>query len=201
MGVVTRWRTVLASALVAFGVGGAVLLTPATVSAGPPPPSGNLILNGNFATINETVPNDGYLTVNAGDPTTISDWTVDTPSVYSGEGAGSVDVVSSGYNDWGCDGSNNCIDLAGTPGPPGGLYQDVTTTIGEEYSLSFASAVNGDEATGISHTMGVTVTGVTDDTVDASDVVTALSAGAAAPVGAEHSHLLRIVGPKPDRVR
>ncbi len=132
----------------------------------------------NFPTINETVPNDGYLTVNAGDPTTISDWTVDTPSVYSGEGAGSVDVVSSGYNDWGCDGSNNCIDLAGTPGPPGGLYQDVTTTIGEEYSLSFASAVNGDEATGISHTMGVTVTGVTDDTVDASDVVTALSRGA-----------------------
>jgi Protein of unknown function (DUF642) len=175
MGMVNRWRAVLASALVAFGVGGAVLLTPATVSAGPTPPT---IQNGNFGTINGTVPNDGYLTVNASDATTISHWTVDTPSVYSGEGAGSVDVVSSGYNDWGCDGSNNCIDLAGTPGPPGGLYQDVTTTIGEEYSLSFASAVNGDEATGISHTMGVTVTGVSDNTVDASDVVSAVSAGA-----------------------
>jgi Protein of unknown function (DUF642) len=152
MGSVTRWRAVLASALVAFGVGGAVLLTPATASAGPPA----TILNGNFSAISGTVPTDNYLTVDAPDSTTIDDWTVVTPSYYGGSG-GSVDVVSDGY--WASEDGSNSIDLAGSTGVPGGIYQDVATTPYEEYSLSFYSAVNGDDPSGLTHTMGVTVNG------------------------------------------
>jgi hypothetical protein len=178
MGMVKRWRTILASALVAFGVGGAVLLTPATVSAGPPPPSGNLILNANFETIPTVpVPTGGYLTVDAGDSTTIPHWTVVTPASYTGSNVGSVDVVSTSYNGWECQGgSANCIDLAGTTEAPGGLFQQVTTTPGEEYSLSFESAVNGDESTtdGVTHTLGVTVNGSTIDTVQAVPASTPL---------------------------
>ena len=142
---------------------------PATAGAAPV----NLIQNGSFETTNVPVPSDGYLTVDAGDSTTIPDWTVVTPASYIAAGnsptAGSVDVVSSGYNNWGCEDGNNCIDLAGTTDAPGGLVQAVTTTPGVEYSLSFWSAVNGDENTedGVTHTLGVTVNGSTIDTVQA----------------------------------
>jgi choice-of-anchor C domain-containing protein len=154
MGVVTRWRAVLASALVTFGVGGAVLLTPATVGAVPPT---NMIQNGNFGTINGTVPADDYLTVDAGS-STIANWIVVTPSLYGSSG-GSVDVVSDGY--WASEDGSNSIDLAGSTGAAGGIYQDITTTPYEEYSLSFYSAVNGDDPSNTAHTMGVSVNGTT----------------------------------------
>ncbi len=125
----------------------------------------NLIQNPSFETIAGST--TSYLTVDAGDSTTISDWTVDTPSVYQG-GGGSVDVVSNDY--WNTEDGDYSIDLAGTTGVPGGLYQDVATTPGVEYTLSFWSAVNGDETPGNSHTMGVTVNGSTVDTVTALGV-------------------------------
>jgi len=139
-----------------------------TATAGASP--SNLIQNGSFETTTTPVPTDGYLTVDALDSTTIPGWTVVTPSVYDTTG-GSVDVVSSGYNGWGCEDGSNCIDLAGTTGVPGGLSQDVATIPGAEYSLSFYSAVNGDQTPGVSHTLGVTVNG------SAVDTVTAVSAG------------------------
>jgi hypothetical protein len=177
MGRVDRWRAILASALVTFGVGGAVLLTPATVSAVPVSPV-NLIQNGSFETISGTVPPDGYLTVDADDSATIPGWTVVTPASYVEAGnsstAGSVDVTSSGYNNWGCESGNNCIDLAGTTEAPGGLVQSVPTTTGEEYSLSFWYSVNGDEATGVTHTLDVYI----DGSSTAIDTVKPVSAGA-----------------------
>ncbi len=142
----------------------------ATAGAIPPPPPVNLIQNGSFE--NPVVTPGSYLTVDAG-ATTIPDWTVVTPASYISAGnspnAGSVDVVSSTYNDWGCEDGSNCIDLAGTTEAPGGLVQAVTTTPGVEYSLSFWSAVNGDESTGdgVTHTLGVTVNDSTIDTVQA----------------------------------
>ncbi len=155
-GAVARWRAVFASALFTFGVGGAVILMPATAGAGPV--TVNLIHNGNFATINGTVPTDSYLTVDAGDFLDPSDdWAVVTPSMYGGTG-GSVDVVSDGY--WASEDGSNSIDLAGSTGVPGGIYQDVATTPYEEYSLSFYSAVNGDDPSDNSHTMGVSVNGM-----------------------------------------
>ena len=136
---------------------------PATAGAAPV----NLIQNGSFV---PTSPTTSYLTVSAGDSTTISGWTVVTPSVYDA-GGGSVDVVSDDYwNDWNNEAGGYSIDLAGTTGVPGGLYQDVATTPGVEYSLSFWSAVNGDETPGNSHTLGVTVNGATVDTVTAVGV-------------------------------
>jgi choice-of-anchor C domain-containing protein len=135
---------------------------PATAGAAPV----NLIQNPSFETI--ATPTTSYLTVSAGDSSTISDWTVVTPSTYPG-GGGSVDVVSSNY--WNAEDGNYSIDLAGTTGVPGGLYQAVPTTPGVEYSLSFWSAVNGDQTPGVTHTMGVTVNG------SAVDTVTAVGAG------------------------
>src|ERR1700722_3933081 len=126
----------------------------------------NLIQNGNFV---PTTATSTYLIVSAGDSTTIPGWTVVTPSMY-GTG-GSVDVTSDSYwNDYNSEAGGYSIDLAGTTTVPGGLYQDVTTTPGVEYSLSFWSAINGDQAPGSTHTMGVSVNGSSVDTVSAVGV-------------------------------
>jgi hypothetical protein len=135
------------------------------VSGSPPV---NLIQNGTFVPTQATAPAAGsYLVVSAGDSTTIPGWTVVTPSLYGGEG-GSVDVVSNGYwNNSDNNAGEYSIDLAGTSNVPGGLYQVVDTTPGVEYSLSFWSAVNGDQTPGVGHTMGVSVNGSNVDTVSA----------------------------------
>ncbi len=138
-----------------------ISVVPATSGANPL----NLIQNGNFSAINGVT--STLLTVRAGDSTTIHDWTVVTPSTYPG-GGGSVDVVSKYY--WNAERGKYSIDLAGSTGVPGGLYQDVATTPGETYSLSFWSAVNGDQKPGTSHTMDVSVDGTAVDTVQAVGV-------------------------------
>ncbi len=79
-----------------------------------------------------------------------------------------MDVVSTQY--WNAEHGKYSIDLAGSTGVPGGLYQDVTTTTGEEYTLSFWSAVNGDQKPGFTHTMDVSVNGSAVDTVQAVGV-------------------------------
>ena len=131
--------------------------------------SPNLITNGSFETT--TAPTSSYSTVLAGDSTTIPGWTVVTPSLYGASG-GSVDLTASTYNNWGAEDGNYSIDLAGTSSEPGGLYQDVPTTPGVEYSLTYWTAVNGDQAPNQAHTMDVVVGGVTVATIQA------LSAGA-----------------------
>ncbi len=137
--------------------------------------SGNLIQNGNFETVSSAT--SSYLPVFTGGASTIQGWTVFTPSIYSGRG--SVDVTSTHY--WNAQDGQYSIDLAGTSASPGGIYQNVTTTPGVEYSLSFWSAVNGDETPHVSHTMGVTVSGLDAannvEAVDAADTVTASSVG------------------------
>ena len=131
--------------------------------------SPNLITNGSFETT--TAPTTGYSMVLAGDSTTIPGWTVVTPALYGGSG-GSVDLTASTYDNWGAEDGNYSIDLAGTSSEPGGLYQDVPTTPGVEYSLTYWTAVNGDQAPGQSHLMNVVVGGVVVATIQA------LSAGA-----------------------
>jgi hypothetical protein len=132
----------------------------------------NLIQNGTFVPSTMVPASPGYLVVNAGDSSTITGWTVVTPSMY-GEGGGSVDVVSNAYWTNSDDNAGEySIDLAGTTNVPGGLYQDVATTPGVEYSLSFYSAVNGDQTPSPSntHTIGISVNGSTVDTVMAAAV-------------------------------
>ena len=132
--------------------------------------SPNLVTDGDFGST--TTAPGSYLPVFAGDSTTIPGWTVVTPALYGPTG-GSVDVVSSGYHNWGAQGaSNDSIDLGGTSSEAGGIYQDVPTTPGVEYSLSYWTAVNGDQASGVSHTMSVVVGGTPMPNV------VALSAGA-----------------------
>jgi choice-of-anchor C domain-containing protein len=138
-------------------------------AGGDPVPPTNLITNGSFE--NTTAPTTSYSTVLAGDSTTIPGWTVVTPSMY-GTSGGSVDLTAKTYNNWGAEDGSYSIDLAGTSSEPGGLYQDVPTTAGVEYSLTYWTAVNGDQAPNQPHTMNVVVGGVTVATVQA------LSAGA-----------------------
>ncbi len=114
--------------------------------------SPNLITNGSFEST--TAPTSSYSTVLAGDSTTIPGWTVVTPSLYGASG-GSVDLTAKTYNNWGAEDGNYSIDLAGTSSEPGGLYQDVPTTPGVEYSLTYWTAVNGDQAPNQAHTMDV----------------------------------------------
>jgi hypothetical protein len=117
--------------------------------------SPNLVTNGDFG--NTTAPTSSFSTVLAGDSTTLPGWTVVTPSIY-GPSGGSVDLVSTDY--WNAQGgSSYSIDLAGTSSEPGGIYQDVTTTPGVEYSLTYWTAVNADETPGNSHTISVVVGG------------------------------------------
>ena len=47
---------------------------------------------------------------------------------------------------------NYSIDLGGTSSEAGGIYQDVADDPGVEYSLSYWTAVNGDQASGINRT-------------------------------------------------
>lgn len=115
----------------------------------------NLIQNGSFETVSGASPTS-YLPVPAGDTSTISGWTVVTPAMYT-PGEGSVDVVGAQYNNWGAENGQYSIDMAGTSAQPGGIYQNVATTPGAGYSLTFYSSVNGDQTQGINHTMGVKV--------------------------------------------
>jgi hypothetical protein len=116
----------------------------------------NLVTNGDFG--DTTAPTTSFSTVLAGDSTTIAGWTVVTPSLYGGSG-GSVDLTSTQY--WNAQGSSAySIDLAGTSSEPGGIYQDVPTKPDVEYTLSYWTAVNGDQAANQPHTMNVVVGGV-----------------------------------------
>ena len=142
----------------------ATFLGTSVASPGAAADSPNLITNGSFETT--TAPTSSYSTVLAGDSTTIQGWTVVTPSMY-GPSGGSVDLTAGTYNGWGAENGNYVIDLAGTSSEPGGIYQDVATTPGVEYSLSYWTAVNGDQAPGQTHTMDVVVGGVTVATIQA----------------------------------
>jgi len=125
----------------------------------------NLLTNGSFEST--PTPTSTFVTVLAGDSTTIPGWTVVTPSVYDSSN-GSVDLKSSGY--WNPEDGNYSIDLAGSTGTPGGLYQDVATTAGAQYSLTYWSAVNGDQAPGTTHSLDVTFDGQVVATIQEAGV-------------------------------
>ena len=145
-------RTLTRLAVLALGLGLVTAVVAAVTPGVAQADAGNLLTNGSF----ESPPASGFLTVPAGDSTTIPGWTVVTPSVY-GESGGSVDVVASPY--WNAEDGTNSIDLAGSTAAPGGLYQDVTTTVGTQYALTYWSAVNGDQAPGQTHDMAVSIGG------------------------------------------
>ena len=135
-------------------------VAPTTAGASPT----NLIQNGSFESVAK--PTNSFVHVNAGS-TGISNWTVVTPSIYDSD-AGSVDYVANSY--WNAEDGNYSIDLAGSTFTPGGVSQTVATTPGVEYSLSFWSAVNGNERPGIKHAMRVSVNGSALDRVKAVGV-------------------------------
>src|SRR5580698_5495027 len=147
-------------------VGGAaavgVSVAPVMASAAPV----NLVQNGSFETVAKQT--SSFISVPAGNSTTISGWTVVTPALYSDSGRGSVDITSKHY--FNAENGKYSIDLAGSTGIPGGIYQNVTTTPGEEYSLTFWSGVNGAENPGKKHTMAVSLNGSSLDTVKAVSV-------------------------------
>ena len=140
-----------------------VSIAPATATATPV----NLIQNGSFESVAKQT--STFVRVLSGDSTTISNWTVFTPSLYSDSGRSSVDLTSKHY--FNAEDGKYSIDLAGSTDTPGGIYQDVATTPGVEYSLSFWSGVNGHEKPGIKHKMQVSLNG------SALDLVKAVSVG------------------------
>jgi choice-of-anchor C domain-containing protein len=95
----------------------------------------NLVVNGDFETPN--IGNVLFVTINQGDPT-LTGWTVDAPS--PGEG---IDLIS---NRTGCAACANtgqqAVDMSGSPGP-GFIYQDMATTPGASYLLTFWLSSNG----------------------------------------------------------
>jgi hypothetical protein len=98
----------------------------------------NAVCDGGFETpvVNTTV---GWQEFGAGDP--IGQWTV---------AEGSVDIQSSRWEGWQSAAGSQSLDLNGSS--PGAVYQDVPTTPGAAYRLSFQSAANpdcGDEQTSL----------------------------------------------------
>ncbi len=138
----------------------AALATPVAAANPPGASSVNLLTNGGFETT--STPTTSFLPVLAGDSTTLPGWTVVTPSFYGGSN-GSIDLISSNY--WNPEQGNYSIDLAGSTGTPGGIYQDVPTVAGAQYSLSYWSAVNGDEGPGNTHSLDVTFDGTVVATI------------------------------------
>jgi Protein of unknown function (DUF642) len=154
----------VAASLVTIGVASLAGVSIVSATAGAAPAS--LLTNGSFETLpaGSPLPGSGFQPVVAGDSNTIAGWTVVTPSTYEGDNVGSVDIVADTYSTvpgsaWNAQDGHYSIDLAGTSGAPGGIYQDVPTTVGATYTLSYYTAVNGDESPGTSHTLTVSVTG------------------------------------------
>jgi choice-of-anchor C domain-containing protein len=159
-----QYRKVLLS--FALGVASLAALVAPTVSSGTAgAASPNLVTNGDFE--NSAPFTSPYITVLSGDSTTIPGWTVVTPAVYGGSD-GSVDLKSSSY--WNPESGSFSIDLAGSTGTPGGIYQNVTTVAGAQYSLTYWSAVNGDEAPGNTHSLNVTFNGTVVATIQEAGV-------------------------------
>ena len=156
-------KVLLSLALGAASV--AVLAAPAVAVNPPSATTPNLLANGDFE--NSTPFTSPFITVLSGDSTTIPGWTVVTPSVYGGS-SGSIDLKSSSY--WNPESGSNSIDLAGSTGTPGGIYQDVTTVAGAQYSLTYWSAVNGDEAPGNTHSLDVSFNGTVVATIQEAGV-------------------------------
>ena len=158
------FRATVAVVFVTVGVAGLTGVSVVSGTAGAAP--ANLLTNGSFETLpaGSTLPGSGYEPVLAGGSTTIPGWTVVTPSTYTGGNVGSVDVVAGTYttvpgSTWTAQDGQYLIDMAGTSEAPGGIYQDVPTTVGATYTLSYYTAVNGDQSPGTSHTLTVSVTG------------------------------------------
>jgi choice-of-anchor C domain-containing protein len=157
-------RATLGAALLAVvGMAGVAGATATSSAAGAAPL--NLVTNGSFEST--PTPTDSFVTALSGDSTTIPGWTVVTPSVYGGS-SGSVDLTSNTY--WNAEDGNYSIDLAGSSPTPGGIYQDVPTVAGAQYSLSYWSAVNGDETPGKTHSLAVTVDGTIVATIQEAGV-------------------------------
>jgi len=95
------------------------------------PAFGSIVVNGDFESPN--IGPTSFQTFTTGS-TGITGWTVTQTS---------VDLVSnrtgiSGYAFTG----QQAVDLAGTPGP-GGIFQDLATTVGTLYTLTFRESSNG----------------------------------------------------------
>jgi len=153
-----KFKAILAGVLVAISVTSLVGAVVSSNSAGAAPV--NLLTNGSFETT--TGPSYPIVPVLSGDSTTIPGWTVVTPSFYGGSG-GSVDLIKSPY--WNAEDGNYSIDLAGSSNTPGGIYQDVTTVSGAQYTLTYWSAVNGDQTPGTTHSLDVTFNGTVVATI------------------------------------
>ena len=142
-----RFRATVAVVFVTVGVAGLTGVSVVSGTAGAVP--ANLLTNGSFETLpaGSPLPGSGYQPVLAGGSTTIPGWTVVTPSTYTGGNVGSVDIVADTYSTvpgsaWNAQDGHYSIDMAGTSEAPGGIYQDVPTTVGAAYTLSYYTAVD-----------------------------------------------------------
>jgi choice-of-anchor C domain-containing protein len=110
-----------------------------------------LVQNGSFES-GVTIPGL-YLGLNAGDSTSIANWTV------IGSGVKAIDYIN-GY--WAASDGSRSLDLNGEPGP-GGVEQLISTTSGDTYTIKFDMAGNPDGGPTIK-TMDVSAIGATTQT-------------------------------------
>jgi choice-of-anchor C domain-containing protein len=112
------------------------------------PGMANLIQNGSFEQGITTIPdNPGFVTVQTGDTTSITDWTVT---------AGTVDYIGS-Y--WTASQGVRSIDMTGTPGNGTMASTQFLTTVGATYEIFFDMSGNFVDGQGTTRSMQVSVTG------------------------------------------
>ncbi|MBN1510005.1 MAG: choice-of-anchor C family protein [Sedimentisphaerales bacterium] len=95
------------------------------------PATADLVQNGSFET-GVAVPSGSYLSLDAGDSTSITGWTV------VGTGGDVIDYIN---GLWTASDGTRSLDLNGAPGP-GGVAQILSTTAGETYIVTFDMAGN-----------------------------------------------------------
>ena len=116
------------------------------------PAMGSIVVNGDFESPN--IGNTLFQTFTSGS-TAITGWTVNGTS---------VDLVTTrtGISGYAFSGQQS-VDLSGTPGP-GGIFQDLPTTAGLRYLVSFDVSTNDQGNPGVSHVnrpLVVKINGVT----------------------------------------
>src|SRR4051794_31535443 len=97
--------------------------------------SANIVLNGDFELTD--IGNTLFVPVYVGD-STITNWVVEAPVPGNGVdivsiSTGTLQLANTGFQS---------IDMAGTPGRAS-IYQDLSTTVGAFYTLSFFASSNG----------------------------------------------------------
>jgi choice-of-anchor C domain-containing protein len=108
----------------------------------------DLVTNGSFETGPSVSSSVGHTLLTAVDSTSMSSWTVSS---------GTIDYIGGSSPYWTAANGSASLDLNGTS--QGAIQQTITTTVNQQYTLSFMMSVNPDAGSGASRTLSYSAVG------------------------------------------